>query len=178
MHIKTPLIETDRLILRPFEDNAFSQMRMLDSDPDVMRYLGHGKVRSESETQTNIKKIFGDYERYGLGLYATYIKFTGEFIGRTGLIPWMFEGQLAWEIGYSLLQNHWKKGYATEAAKGARDWALANLDVPYLVSFIHAENTKSIHVSEKLGMKFWKDAAINDHACSVYRLQTKLGQLK
>lgn len=135
-------------------------MRILDTDPDVVRYLGHGKVRTEEETKRNLNKILNDYEKHGLSVYIAEDKNTKEFLGRTGLIPWTLENQFHWEVGYSFKPTAWGKGYATEAAQFLVDDGFKNLKTDHLISLIHPENKGSINVAKKAGMSFWKNISI------------------
>ncbi|HVJ64925.1 MAG TPA: GNAT family N-acetyltransferase [Bdellovibrionota bacterium] len=155
-----PRFETERLLLRPFRADEVHLMRELDTDPDVVRYLGHGAVRTESETQQIFDKIQGDYAKYGLGLYAAFLRETGEFVGRTGIIPWMFEEGLSWEVGYTFAKKFWGQGFATEAAKFLSQWGLENIQADYLVSLIKPDNVNSISVARKAGLRFWKEGEL------------------
>ena len=162
-----PIFETERLVLRPFGADEMHLMRELDTDPEVVRYLGHGRVRSEDETRQNFDKIQGDYAKYGLGLYAAHLRATGEFVGRTGIIPWMLEEGLTWEVGYSFAKKFWGQGLATEAAKFLSQWGLANIQADYLVSLIKADNVNSVRVARKAGLEFWKEGELKGNPAPV-----------
>ncbi len=154
-------LNTGRLILRQFSPTDLPLMRRLDTDPEVVMFLGHGKVKTLDESEKNLGKIQDDYRRYGLGLFAAFDKDTDQFMGRCGLIPWTLNGILTWEIGYSFLRSAWGRGFATEAATQLARWAQENLEVPYVVSLIHPLNTASIHVAEKIGMTRWKEITVS-----------------
>ena len=81
-------------------------------------------------------------------------------VGRIGLLVWDTRvwrsstlaetgeyGQV--ELGWALARAHWGHGYATEAARAAREWAFAR-GVESLISLIHPANARSIRVAEKL----------------------------
>jgi len=165
-----PVFTTERLTLKPFTTADFDHLRSLDQKTEVVRFLGHGKVRSEDETRKNLETMLGDYQNYGLGPYGVWENETNIFVGRSGLIPWKFEGQLVWEIGYTFLPNYWGLGFATECASFLRDWFFSHTDLPFVVSFIHSENIHSIHVAQKIGMTLWREAEINGHHCLVFCL--------
>ena len=55
------------------------------------------------------------------------------------------------ELGYALDRPYWGQGIASEAARAARDWAFATLDVDRMASFIRPGNAGSIRVAKKLG---------------------------
>ena len=164
-----PIFKTKRLTLRHFTEEDFSFLRELDRNPEVVKYLGHGKIRTEEETRKNLQKAFADYEVFELGLYLVEDSLTKEKLGRAGLIPWTINGEFFREVGYTFKPSAWGKGYATEAATFLKDWGIENLPEDYLVSLIHPENLNSIHVASKIGMNHWKDIEFNGVPISVYR---------
>ncbi len=173
MRLLPGIFQTQRLTFWPFTESDFEQMRQLDTDPAVVKYLGHGKVRTEEETRASLKRTLEQTKTFGLGLYATHLRGNGEFIGRSGLVQWEVDGESVWEVGYTLAKAHWKKGLATEAAKFWCATAFEKLNVPFVVSLIHPENKASIAVATKCGMIFWKNSVVNDAPCAVYRLSQK-----
>ena len=78
-------------------------------------------------------------------------KATGQLIGRLGFLNPV--GWPAFEIGWTLGRQHWGKGFATEGARRALDYAFYELDKPHVISLIHPENKGSIAVAERLGRK-------------------------
>ena len=162
-------LSTDRLDLRPFSKSGLALMRLLDTDEEVVRFLGHGRVKTPEESEASLLKILNDYENFGLGLLSAFDKQTNQFLGRCGLIPWTLDGTLTWEIGYSFIRSAWGKGYATEAASNLTNWAQVNLVVPYVVSLIHPLNRSSIHVAEKVGMIRWKEVSGSGSCLVAYR---------
>jgi RimJ/RimL family protein N-acetyltransferase len=53
------------------------------------------------------------------------------------------------ELGYMTVPEHRGQGYATEAARAARNWGLRLL--PTIVSYVHPDNAASNRVAERLG---------------------------
>lgn len=170
MRLLPGIFQSQRLTFWPFTESDFDQMRQLDTDPEVVKYLGHGKVRSEDETRASLARILGQTKQFGLGLYATHLRGNGEFIGRTGLIQWDIDGESVWEVGYTFAKKQWKKGFATEAAKFWIATAFDKLPVPFLVALIDPENKASIAVATKCGMTLWKKAKVEGKEVSVYRI--------
>ena len=161
---------SDRLLLKPFNDADVELMQKLDSDEQVVRFLGNGKIKTYEESKKNLSKILTDYQIYGLGLFAAYRKDNHDFIGRSGLIPWILDDTLVWEIGYSFIRDVWGKGFATEAARMLVGRARDNLHVTHVVSIIHPHNAASIHIAQKIGMNYSRTLKIGDQMLSVYRL--------
>ena len=77
-------------------------------------------------------------------------------VGQCGLLIQDIEGQQMLEVGYSILPNHWGKGYASEAAKAHRNHAFQNKLANELVSVVHVDNIKSAKVAMNNGMRIAK----------------------
>lgn len=164
-----PIFKTKRLTLRPLVDDDFAFLRELDTDPEVMKYVNQGKLKSEAETLQNMQRNYARYEMFGIGLYIVENSLTKEKLGRAGIFAKQEENELIWEIGFSFKKSAWGKGYATEAAEFLRDWGLENLNTDYLVCFIQEDNLDSIHVASKIGMNHWKDIDIDGIPHVIYR---------
>jgi RimJ/RimL family protein N-acetyltransferase len=92
---------------------------------------------------------------------------SGQFIGRVSL--WYPHGWPAPELGYLLGRAWWGRGYATEAAGAALDWAFAFLDDPAAwVSLIDPANAASIRVVTKLGETPRGTTELRGHQLLVY----------
>jgi RimJ/RimL family protein N-acetyltransferase len=143
-------LETERLLLRMFRDEDFEAYAEFCADPDVMRYLT-GKPMSRVEAWRHMAMMVGHWTLRGYGMWAVEERATGAFIGRIGFND--PEGWPAFEIGWTLGRPYWGKGYATEGARVALDYAFDELDKPHVISLIHPENLGSISVAEKLGEK-------------------------
>lgn len=146
---------TERLLLRHFkstDDNALHQSVFNDSE--VMRF-GDGP-QSLEWTRAWIEHCQQDYyEARGYGPFAVIERSTRLLIGYCGLFYFSdVNGQPEVELGYRLARSAWGKGYATEAAITARDYALTALGMKRLIAIIDPANIASIRVAEKLGMKF------------------------
>ena len=92
-----------------------------------------------------------------LGLWATIHKETGKFIGRCGLLPWTIEGQPEVEVAYTLAQDFWGQGLATEAAHAILQYAFEQLHLSRLICLIDPANHASRRVAEKIGMTLEKE---------------------
>jgi RimJ/RimL family protein N-acetyltransferase len=167
---RTDLWVTERLRFRPFTGADYEQLRLLDTDPNVVRYLGSGRVRDEAESRLTLARILGHYAEQGFSLYATELKDTGEFVGRTGLIPWTLDGDSFWEVGYTFRPQFWGQGFATEAAQFWKSFGFRRFPIDFLVSLIHPQNGRSIHVAEKVGMRFWRNTQVDGNPVRAFRI--------
>ncbi len=152
------VIETPRLVLRRFTPNDLGDLVEMLSNPAVMRY--YPKVMNEDEARVWLDKIFMRYEKYGRSFYATLSKETGEFVGQVGLLDHGIPEVQETEIGYMLKRKHWGCGYASEAARGCRDYAFGTLGIEKVISIIDPRNEPSMRVARAVGMKFEKSMFI------------------
>ncbi|WP_017316301.1 GNAT family N-acetyltransferase [Mastigocladopsis repens] len=149
MHI--PQLETQRLLLRGFREEDLGAYAEMCSNADVMRYIAAGKPLSREESWRNMAMIVGHWQLRGYGMWAVEERSSGEMIGRIGC--WQPEGWPGFEIGWTLRRGYWGRGFATEAAKAAMDYAFGNLQQSHVISLIRPENAPSIRVAQKLGEK-------------------------
>jgi 3-dehydroquinate dehydratase/shikimate dehydrogenase len=149
-------IRTERLILRPWQEDDLEPFAQLNADPRVREYFPG--VLSRQESNAFVKLMSDHIQRYGWGLWAASLIQTGEFIGFIGLQNVDFQAPFnklspAVEIGWRLAFNHWGKGYATEGAIAALQYGFEALGVKEIVSFTAVPNMRSRHVMEKIGMQ-------------------------
>ena len=145
--IKIPTLRTPRLVLRAMCADDQAPFAAMNANPEVMRYLGSGKTRTEAETWDMMARMLGQWGLRGYGMFA--LEYSGRFIGRSGILH-----ALDWpepELAYGVDQPYWGQGLATESAIAIRDWAFSNLDLPLLASFVRPDNAGSIGVLRKLG---------------------------
>lgn len=147
-------LETERLRLRQWRVGDWEGLHRAYGDPEVMRWHGRPNGLSLAETAYAIGRMSAQWEERGYGMWAAEERDGGELVGRIGLLyhPDSPAEDDRVEIAWSLQQDRWGRGYATEGALAARDWAFRRLDIPRLVSITIPENRRSWHVMEKLGL--------------------------
>lgn len=145
-------IETQRLILRSWQEEDIPQLARLNSDDKVMEYFL--KKLSYQETIALYNQIQEEFITSGFGAYAVEEKETGAFVGFVGLHNVTFEVDFApaVEILWRLLPDFWGRGYATEAAIACLNYAKDELKLKEIVSFTSLLNNRSEHVMQKIGM--------------------------
>jgi RimJ/RimL family protein N-acetyltransferase len=148
--MKEVQLETERLLLRMIRLEDFEAYAALGADPEVMRYLG-GKTWDRLESWRYMCAMVGHWHFRGYGIWAVEEKATGQFIGRIGLhYPETWPG---FELGWTLARAAQGKGYATEAAQRALEYAFTDLNRDHVISLINPENRASIRVAERIGEK-------------------------
>ncbi|HEY7545328.1 MAG TPA: GNAT family N-acetyltransferase [Blastocatellia bacterium] len=145
-------IETPRLLLRQFRESDIDSYAEMCADEEVMRYIGDGCALTRAEAWRNMAMILGHWQLRGYGLWAVEEKESGLLVGRAGFFnP---EGWPGFEVGWLLGRPYWGKGFATEAARTALDYAFTQLDQTRVISLIRPGNLRSIRVAERLGEKY------------------------
>lgn len=150
-----PTITTDRLILRHHVMDDFEPLyQVLESDR--AEFLG-GKTSREDSWYWIAAEV-GSWSLVGHGSWGVERREDGAFLGQVGINqPYDFPEQ---EIGWVLVPEAEGKGYATEAAGAALDWARRVLKPASLVSYIDPQNNRSIALAKRLGATLDKDAAL------------------
>lgn len=144
----TPRLETDRLLLREWHDEDLDAYAAMYADPEVTRFLG-GPIGRE-DAWRRVAMLAGHWVLRGYGLWALERREDGRLVGGAGL--WRPEGWPGLELGWTLARDAWGHGYATEAARAAREWARVELGARELISIIAVGNAASRRVAERLGM--------------------------
>jgi len=169
--IGEPIIETERLVLRELSEPDVDALTSMYADPEVMRWIGTGGVRSRDDAVRSIELQREGYAEHGYGEWATVRRDTGEMVGLCGLIRWPdIEGTEEIEVAYMLARPSWGLGFATEAAVAIRDWGLRELGRERLVSLIYHDNVASIAVALKTGMTWEKDVSFSGVTVAMYTL--------
>jgi RimJ/RimL family protein N-acetyltransferase len=172
----TDRIESARLTLRRIDRGDLDFFTDLNADPEVARYLPHGKPRSPQESLAWLRSILRSYEDLGLGQLAVLRSSDGALIGRCGLSDLAVEARAGvaaiprgWyqrddappaaevvferELGYTFARSFWGQGYASEAARCVFDYARNVLAVRRVVSLIHPKNSRSLRVAQRFGAR-------------------------
>ena len=154
--MNTPVLETKRLILRPFrQDDARTVYECWESDPDVAKYMFWTSHNDIEKTKEWILYELGQIEKEDWFRFAIVKKETDELIG-TVLIYYEEEVQ-NWEIAYNLGKKYWKQGYATEAVRQVLLFANKELGLKEVVGRYAKENQASGNVMKKLGFQYEKN---------------------
>jgi RimJ/RimL family protein N-acetyltransferase len=162
------ILETSRLILRPFQDEDIGRLAELMANGDFMRFsLG---PYTREQTQTVLQK-FLSWNQAGLpSQFAVIFRSNNELIGYCGFLHWHLDGADEIEIGYRLDPEYWNRGLATEAAQAVRDHAFRDLNLSRVISLIHPDNIASRRVAEKNGMKIEKETVFRGFPTQVFAI--------
>ena len=154
---------TERLILRHFHILDADVLSQVFGDPEVMRF-GDGVQTKEWIEQWLHACLERYYRTWGFGPYAVVKKAGHDVIGYCGLFYFPdINGQPEVEIGYRLARAAWGKGYATEAVSAVRDFAFKTLTLKRLIAIIDPDNTASIRVAKKIGMRYEQNVMLEGY---------------
>ena len=146
-------LETERLVLRPFEESDAPAILAIMNDPEVTYNLLISPTFSEEDVAESIKKrnaAIENRERYAL---AVVLKETDLPIGACTIMNVSWD-HLHAELVYYLGKPYWGKGYMTEAARRMIQFGFEGLGLERISVGCFARNKASAHVIEKLGFKY------------------------
>jgi RimJ/RimL family protein N-acetyltransferase len=159
--VVTPVVETERLILRAWRAAGdLPALAALNADAEVMRWIAPNRPLRADESAALLERIEAHWREHGYGLWAVEPRDGGAgCIGFAGLsIPSFLPEVLPTvEVGWRLDRAWWGRGLATEAARACVAHGFGTLGLRSVVSIIDARNERSLRVAEKLGMRPGRD---------------------
>lgn len=150
------LIETERLVLREITMDDIEDMFRLHSNSDVQKYTGDPLIETLEEMEKAIRTRISDYEKYGYGRWAAFLKNEMQFAGWAGLAYLPEFDEI--DLGYRFLPEYWGSGLATEVSREILNFGFDKLKLRKIIAIAMKENKASIRVMEKVGMEFDKFA--------------------
>lgn len=145
------MIETERLILRPWKDEDKEPFARMNANPEVMRYFSGTMSRAESDAA--VARYINHQSDHGYCFWAVEEKAEGAFIGFVGLNnPNDLPLDNCVEIGWRLDPKYWGKGYATEGAHASLRFGFDEKGLDEILSITTHNNKPSRAVMERLGM--------------------------
>ena len=144
------MLETGRLRVRRLRPSDEPALVALDSDEEVMRYIGSRGGTPEQILARARERIGADGG--AMGWWLVEDKADGVFRGIAGLLP-MPEGPDV-ELAYRFTRATWGRGIATEAALALTAYAFAGAGLSQLVAVTFPENSASRRVLEKVGFTY------------------------
>jgi ribosomal-protein-alanine N-acetyltransferase len=146
------MLRTARLILEPWQSTDWQAFRHIATDPEVMRYITGGVPWSDEQIQNFVYRQVMFHAARGFCRWKLTEPSSGELIGFCGAGIWRDLPDP--EIGWWLARRCWGQGLATEAARAALQDAFERVRLERVISIAMPQNTASIGIMKKLGMKF------------------------
>ena len=148
---KRPTLETERLVLRPFELSDAPRVKLLAGDRDIAAMTLN--VPHPYEDGMAEKWIGAHQERFDKGeevVLAVTLRESGELIGAIGLILKRDHDKA--ELGYWIGKPYWGRGFCTEAARAVLRYAFTELGLNRVHAYHFHHNPASGRVLQKIGM--------------------------
>jgi RimJ/RimL family protein N-acetyltransferase len=158
---EVPVVETQRLRLRPHRREDFPSCVALWADHNVTRYIG-GRPFTREEVWARFLRYAGSWHWLGFGYWAVEEISSGQFIGEIGfaqnertfdppLVLLDGSGRTMPEVGWVLAPQFHGKGYASEAVRAALAWGDTHIAASGSFCIIHPDHSASIRVAHKCG---------------------------
>ena len=146
------MIESDRLLLRSWEERDREPFASMNADPRVMEFFP--ACLSWSESESLVDRIEEHFREHGFTFWAAELREQRQFIGFVGLAVPNFKAHFTpcVEIGWRLAAAYWGRGLATEGARAVVRHAFESLKLDALVAYTVPANLRSRRVMEKIGM--------------------------
>lgn len=165
------LIETSRLMLRPFAATDAEAAFQWFGDAVVMRYTPTGADAALDQTRERLANYQKHQAAHGFSKWLILDRDSGRAIGDSGLLVLPESGDI--DLGVRLAYSYWGMGLATEAARAWVRAAFDDLKLARLTAFAHPENRASHRVLEKLGFRFERQDTIMGMPSLVFSLAAR-----
>jgi ribosomal-protein-alanine N-acetyltransferase len=151
--MKTIVLSSPRLLLRPIKKSDLNDMHLLSSIPEVEKYNTLGMPNDISITRAILKDRLKDNKLSPFNNYTFAIeeKVTGKFIGMFGIVIGRSKQNKA-ELWYKFHPRFWGLGLATESIHCVLDYCFDELKLHRVEAGCAVENIGSVRVLEKVGM--------------------------
>ncbi|PSL89965.1 GNAT family N-acetyltransferase [Elizabethkingia miricola] len=168
--VMKPILETERLLLRELNPDDAGDFFNLNENPNVIKYTGDKAFQNIDEA----REFLGNYQDYrlnGYGRWAVISKVNNEFLGWCGLKYNSSTDET--DVGFRFFEHYWNKGFATESARACIDYGFKKLNLNTVVGRAMQDNTASVKVLGKLGMKYLRDFDFDGHKGVIYKIESR-----
>ena len=154
---------TDRLLLHEINLDDAEFISELVNTPEWIKYIGDKNIKSIADANEYIQKIINNPNTI-----FWVVRIQDQQIP-IGIITFMKRDYLDhYDIGFAFLSKHTKKGYAQEASIAVLNDAIKNSNHKQILATTVKENTNSIQLLEKLGLRFYKEIINENRLLQVY----------
>ncbi len=164
-----PILETERMLIRPLSFNDLPMLTVILSDPEVMKYSVRG-ICDEAATRKFIEWCLSCYASHGVGPWALIDKMSSELVGFCGVGPEKVGGAEEINLGYRLAKLYWGKGLASESARAVLDYSFNEKHLGSVVVIIEPGHIASSRVAEKAGFSSFDIIEFHGRSVRLYRL--------
>lgn len=148
------MIETDRLILRPWCEADKTAFAAVVNTPAMMEHFGGLAAREDIDGLIDVQ--IANQRRDGHCMWAVEARDGGELAGICGVRNGGHAGTRVsdeLEIGWRIGERWWGQGIAREAAQASIAWGWANTARDRIAAWTSVANTRSWGLMQRLGMR-------------------------
>jgi ribosomal-protein-alanine N-acetyltransferase len=141
--------ETERLLLTKLSQENAAFMRELVNTPSWIKYIGERNVKTMEDAAKYVEKLLA------IPLLTYWVITLKTSHAELGIVTFIKRDYLDhYDIGFAFLPKYTCQGYAFEASKAVLNYALAELKMPAVVATTMPDNSHSISLLEKLGLRY------------------------
>jgi RimJ/RimL family protein N-acetyltransferase len=145
-----PLLTTERLLLRPRRPEDVPAIVRMNTDPEVVRFVGDGRVPNPVELERRTRERVSTDFGLGLGYWSVFLRERpDDYLGYVVLSPVPESTDI--ELSYGIQRNAWGRGFATEASRAGLEFGFRVRGLPEIVALTYPDNLRSQRVVAKLG---------------------------
>lgn len=148
-----PVLNTERLILRPVQADDIQDIYAYAKDPEVSFFVPWEVHNSIEDTRQFVNFVLADYAAGRVNCWALVLKEIGKVVGTAGFNKWS-PGDRRAEVGYTLARELWGQGLTSEAMGAIICFGFEELNLLRIDALCQVDNIASARVMEKSGLKF------------------------
>lgn len=168
---RKPILETERLFLREVEAEDAAFVLDLLNQPSFKKYIGDRGVRTLDQAREYIQTRFSNsYRDNGFGLCLIELKEDGTPVGVCGFVR--RDALPDPDIGFALLPQFEKRGYAFEAAFAMMRYGRETLGLTRVLAITTLDNAASGRLLEKIGLAFEREIHLGDETLRLFSLES------
>lgn len=164
-------LETNRLIVRSFKESDAEALYKIKTAPQVSEFIPDFlHVGAQREDMQKYIREFNRIEDNGdidtWRCYAIELKETGCVVG---CLSFSKNHMLhEYEVGWMMIGEHTRKGYASEAAEAFAEFFCRTYGIDYMIVVMDIDNPASRRTAEKAGFKLFEKRTVYDYCCNRY----------
>ena len=142
-------IETERLIIKPYNISDANDMAALHANPIVMDFMKDHKPLSKAEAHETFTRYLHCWQVDGFSVFAVRLKEQKTFIGECGF--WHRTDKPGVSMRFLLDHHFWRKGYGAEMNIAITQWLFTQTVVPSFWAVTQSRNKGSVAILQRLG---------------------------
>ena len=149
-------LQSSRLGFRPWKEEDIPLALELWGNPEVTKHIDGRVSLSDEDVLEKLIEAVATQEKHGVQYWPIFLLENDEHVGCGGLRPYKDSAEVL-EIGIHICVNHWRRGYATEAAQCVIKHAFETLQIKAIFAGHNPKNLASRNLLKKLGFRYTHD---------------------